>query len=159
VFLLVAGATLLVVGVLGLAFGWASTTTTTRAQGSGEPAASAEQPKAFLAAFVRAVSSGDRAFLLDRMHPAVIERYGTMQCGAYIAELLDPGASLSLVSVTGPSAFAYASDGLSSSIPDTFTFAVDGTLGGRSGARDYHFTLVDGRFRIFGDCGDPVAGS
>ena len=158
-FLLWAGLTLTLVGVLGLAFGWAATETTTRTPGNDTPAAAAEKPEAFLAAFVRAVNTDDQAFLVDRLHPAVIDRYGAAQCQTYVAALVDPDASLGLVDVTGPDDFEYASDGLARSVPDTLTFAVDGTLGGRAGAREYHFALVDGQFRIFADCGDPVASS
>jgi hypothetical protein len=155
------GAALVVVGVLGLVFGWGSTTTTRRSgatAGTGTTASPAETPESFLAAFVSALKAGDRTFLLGRLDPAVIDRYGTAQCQTYLAGFADPNATLRLVGVTGPAPFDYASDGLTRRVAGTYTLSVDGTLQGGTGPRQLHFALVDGHFRFFVDCGTPVAG-
>jgi len=145
----VAGATLLAVGVLGLTFGWGSSASNS----SGSTATrGTETPAAFFSAYVAAVRQGDRTFLMERMHPAVIARYGTTQCQAASAALVDPTISLRLVRASGPSNYDYASSGQSVVVPDTYTFTVTGTAAGHVGARMYHFALVQGRFRIFVDC-------
>ena len=171
VVLIVLGAALMAVGALGLALGWgssdrvrhragsATTTSTTGAPSTATTVAKDELPQTFFDTFVNALRNGDRAFLLERMHPAVIARYGSTQCEAFTAKLLDPAASLRLAQVGAPAAYDYASDGRSISIANTYTFTVDGTVGGNTGSREYHFALVDGRFRIFADCGDPVGAS
>jgi hypothetical protein len=156
--LAVAGAVLTVAGVLGLAFGWASSSTTS-VQSSAPASAATESPQAFLGSFTAALRSGDRSFLFDHLHPAVIARYGAAQCQTFIPKLFDPSASLQVVSVAGPASYDYATDGRSTQIPRTYTITVTGTVAGRSGPRDYHWAMVAGRFRIFADCGDPVAGS
>jgi hypothetical protein len=158
VVLLIVGAVVTVVGVLGLAFGWGSTSTM-RVEGSGTASSRLETPGAFFASFTAAVRSGDRSFLFDRLHPAVIARYGAAQCQVFVAELVDPTASLRLVDVAGPASYDYASDGRSTRVPRTYTFTSQGTAAGRSGTHIYHLAVVDGRFRTFADCGDPVAGS
>lgn len=149
------GLTLIVVGALGLVFGWGSSTTTTRR--ATRP--TAETPQAFLAAFTKAVHDGDRAFLFDRFDDAVIARYGAEQCRSITAQLVDPTADLHLVSVSGPAPFVYSSDGRSVTVPQTFAFRVQGTVRGRLGTREFHFALRQGHFRIFAACGTPVSGS
>jgi hypothetical protein len=152
--LVVAGVALALVGVLGLALGWGSSSATTVTVRS-----SGETPQAFLASFVAALRGGNQSFLFDRLDPAVIARYGTAQCQAYVPELFDPNASLQLVKVTGPATFDYATDGRSTQVQGVYTFTVQGTVAGRTGTRDYHLALVNGRYRIFVDCGTPPAGS
>ena len=177
---MVVGAAMAIVGALGLAFGWGSkaavasrgasavspSSTAARPGTSAAPPSSAlttttvavENPASFLAAYVAALRGGDRTFLFDRMHPVVIARYGATQCQAVTSLLVDPNASLALVSVSGPATFDYASDGRSTPVRDTYTFAVSGTVGGKAGPRQYHFAVVDGRYRTFVDCGTPVPG-
>jgi hypothetical protein len=176
----VVGAAMALVGALGLAFGWGSKavvashgapavspSSTVDSPGTSAAPSSravttttltAENPSSFLAAYVAALRGGDRTFLFDRMHPVVIARYGATQCQAVTSLLVDPNASLALVSVSGPASFDYASDGRSTPVPDTYTFAVNGTVGGKAGPRQYHFALVEGRYRTFVDCGTPVPG-
>jgi hypothetical protein len=101
------------------------------------------------------VRSGDTGFLVDRLHPEVIKRYGRAQCRGFVVELADPTAKLRLGRVTGPTRYEYSTDGMTASVSDTYTFHVTGTAAGTTGPRDYHFALVDGRFRSFADCGTP----
>jgi hypothetical protein len=155
----VLGAAFIVVGVLGLAFGWGSTAPATPRNVATTVAARAEDPQTFLNAFVSALRTNDRSFLFARMHPAVIARYGQAQCEAFTAQPPDPNSTLRLVRVSAPSSYDYASDGRSTRISDVYTFTVEGTVAGATGTHQYHFALVDGRFRYFVDCGDPVPGS
>lgn len=159
------GAVIAMVGVLGLALGWgdssaspaapASSTTTTPTSRSTSSSAKDETPEVFFALFTTAVKSDDAAFLLARAHPVVIARYGQAQCAAFVPQLADPTIDLRIVSVSGPDDFDYASDDLSVIVPDTYTFQLDGTAAGSTGPRDRHFALVDGKFRLFVDCGTP----
>jgi hypothetical protein len=167
--LIVAGVVAIVVGSLGLTFGWGSTdgrpgVPTAESAASGSFAApstttTSEQPAAFLASFVQALRSGDANFLVDRLDPAVIARYGTEQCRASVPRLFDSTAALTLRSTTGPAAFEYVTDGKSAAVQDVYSLEVDGIVGGQSATREYHVALVDGRFLIFFDCGDPLPGA
>jgi hypothetical protein len=160
--LVVGGAAVLVVGVLGLVFGWGSSEGSTAAAGApnGSSAASTtvagEDASTFLAAFAAALRTGNTGFLVARLDPVVTDRYGTAQCESAVAALADPSAQLTLVGVSGPASFDYASDGLSTSVPNVYTFHVTGTLNGSSTTRDYHFARVNGSYRIFLDCGNPL---
>jgi len=166
--LVVGGTALSVVSTLGLILDWgshsarrpaaaASTTSTASTAPTASTAASrSEAPQAFFDRFVAAVRGGDQSFLFGRLHPEVLARYGDAQCRTAAAGLADPAATLRLVNVTGPGTYAYASDGRSKVVADSYTFTADGTASGRTGPRDYHFALVAGSFRIFLDCGTPV---
>jgi hypothetical protein len=157
--LIAIGGAVAVVGLLGLAFGWAASETTSTSGGADRTETTTEQPDPFFAAFVDALRSGDRDFLLERMHNAVIDRYGEAQCREFTAGLVDPAVSLELVDTSGPGLYDYASDGQSQTIADTYTLTADGEVGGEAGEREYHFALEDGHFRIFVDCGDALAES
>ena len=166
--LVVIGVALVIIGVAGATLDWGAddgrTVTTTGSASSSSAAASTsstspEDPQVFFDAFETAVRTGDRAFLFSRLHPAVIERYGEAQCQDSVAQLVDPTVDLHLVSVDGPATFDYATDGLSTPVPNTFVFNVDGTGAGRTGPRQFHLAQVDGMFRSFTDCGSPIATS
>ena len=144
------GAVVALIGVLGLVFDWGSSTTTHVAN---------ETPQAFLPAFVRAERVGDQSFLFARLDAPVLARYGASQCQAAAARLADPSADLRMVSVTGPASYEYATDGLTATVPDTYTVHVTGTLHNQAVTRDVHFALVDHQFRIFTDCGQPLPGA
>jgi hypothetical protein len=160
-----------VIGVVGLLRGWGSTAAgstppvstpsaspvatpiASPSPAAGSAVSTPEDPHAFFDRFTTAVHSGDQAFLADRMHPAVVARYGEAQSRACASRLVDPTEALHLVSVAGPQGYDYVSDGRSTQVSDTYVFHVDGTAAGRSGPRDYHFALVNGQFRLFVACG------
>lgn len=165
------GVIAIVVGSLGLVFRWGSTdrgqsvavaVSESAVAGSfsaPSTTAASEQPGAFLASFVQALRKGDANFLVDRLDPAVIARYGAEQCRASVPRLFDSTAALTLRSTAGPAAFQYATDGKSVTVQDVYTLGVDGVVGGQPATREYHVALVDGRFHIFFDCGDPLPGA
>jgi hypothetical protein len=151
------GSVLTTVGALGLAFGWASSSTTTRpttvqpADASGTPT-TAEGQTAFFAQFVSALRQADTQFLLDRLDPAVLARFSLEQCRSKVNRLLDPNADLRLDSVAGPAPFRYAAGGPATDVSDTYSFTVSGTLHGTSATRVFHFPFAHGRFHVLVDC-------
>ena len=161
--LIVVGSVLSAVSVLGLVLDWGSTDAPSVAASPPHAAATAtpttpvESSSAFFASFVKAIHDGDTTWLLARLHPAVIERYGEAQCRTAVASLRDPTFAVSLSSAGTPSDYVYASDGRSTTVPNTATFDSQGTVQGQaSTTRQYHFALVDGRYRTFLDCGNPL---
>jgi hypothetical protein len=108
---------------------------------------------------VQAERVGDRSLLLARLDPAVLARYGTSQCQDAVGRLADPSAALQMTSVTGPAAYAYTTDGLTATVPNTYTLHVTGTQYSQPVTRDVHFALVNHLFRIFADCGQPLPGA
>lgn len=168
-----AGTVLTVVGIVGLVAHWGTTHATAHSVATSLPPSLSptktvatptattaptrpESPAAFFALFSAAVRTGDTSFLAARIHPAVIARYGTAQCTTALRSLRDPTQQLRLVNTTGPIQYAYVSDGLSSTVTDTYVFHVDGTAAGQTGPRDYHFALEGGTFHLFLDCGTPL---
>jgi hypothetical protein len=151
----VAGAALTVVGVVGLVAHLGTTSAVARTVTTQ----TTEDAHAFFASFTHAIRTGDVAFLTARLDPAVIDRYGSSECGRAVRKLADPTEALRLVGVSGPTTYAYTSDGRTTTVADTYVFHVAGTAGGTTGPRDYHFSLSGGTFHLFLDCGTPVPGS
>jgi len=168
-----AGSALTVVGIVGLVAHWGTTHAVAHPAATPAVVSSAvkstavnrsltptqaqpESPAAFFALFSAAVRTGDTSFLAARVDPAVIARYGAAQCQTALGSLHDPTEQLRLVSTSGPVQYAYVSDGMSATVPDTYVFHVDGTAAGQSGPRAYHFALEHGTFHLFLDCGTPL---
>jgi hypothetical protein len=118
--------------------------------------ASVETPQEFLTMLGDGLALGGNEFMVSRLHPAVIERYGEEQCRQSMVKTPDPAARFDIISVSDPAPYAWATDGLSTDIPDTLTVGVTRTSS--QGATDVaiHITPVDGEFRWFTDCGDPL---
>ena len=112
----------------------------------------------FVAALERAIANGDGAFLRARMHPAVVERYGAAACDAFAAGSHTP-VNFTVQSATPPGVYAWATDGLSRDIPGTNSVNVTGVVDGQSQSATIHVAFVDGLWRWFTDCGDPLPGA
>ncbi len=117
-----------------------------------------ETPEEFFALFAEAIRTGDVEFLLARLHPVVLERYGRQQCRAAVAALAtDPTFDAKVRSTSEAGAYEFTSDGESATVDDTLTVAVTFTTAGDAGRQDAHVAPVDGELRWFTDCGDPIA--
>lgn len=182
--LMIAGAALLVVGLVGR-FALdsddggaaapspspsASVTPISEPTESPEPSASespspeppptvvAETPEAFIALFAEAIRTDDDAFLLARLHPVVLELYGKAQCRRQVASLAgDPSFEARVRGVEGPAPYDYAPDGQSITIEDALTVAVTFTSDAGTSRQDAHVAPVGSELRWFTDCGDPLA--
>jgi hypothetical protein len=114
-----------------------------------DPPSAEELADGLLAAF----QTGDAQYLFDRLHPLVFDRYGERQCRRHINGFApNPGAQWTVVTSSGPAPWSWETDGLSTTVGDTWTVTLDepGT-----GQRDVHFAPADGKWRWFLDCGDP----
>jgi hypothetical protein len=119
------------------------------------PSAAAETVQAFLPLFAAAFRSGDSAFLLAHLHPAVITLYGQQQCETYTGTLTDPTRAYRITSVSAPGTYAYSPDGRSIQVPDVLTVRVRQTAYGQKVSGPIHLAVVDGTVRWFTDCGTP----
>jgi hypothetical protein len=100
-----------------------------------------------------AFQSGETAYLFDRLHPLVFERYGKRQCRRYVKSLPpEPGASWTVQSSSGPAPWAWETDDLTTTVSDTWTVNIEVP---DEGQREVHFTPFEGTWRWFADCGDP----
>lgn len=150
-----------VVGVAGTIGDWGSETTVKTASAvepSPAPDQGPETPEEFLAALAEAARTGDTGFRVERLHPVVIERYGSAACRANLSTA-DPTRAFVVQSVRSKrEAFDYSSDGQSVTIPATVVVDVQSTMNGQTSPTSVHIKKVDGRFTYFVDCGTPATG-
>jgi hypothetical protein len=168
--LLVGGLALAVLCFAGYALGIGETTSTTRAQAaedesatsSSEPSSTTsstvavrtETPDQFLADLQQAERGGDSAFLLARLHPAVIERYGEDVCRSQFAsEPPDPTSTFDVVGIDHTGPWDYTSDGQTTTIPNTVFVLTNRTVHAQPAQQiQVHIAPVDGQQRWFTDC-------
>jgi hypothetical protein len=124
------------------------------ASGKAAPETLAE----FVVALGRALQNHDSAFLRARLHPAVIERYGSAACDAYAAGPRTP-IEFTVESATAPVVYTWTTDGLTRDVPGTNSVDVTSVAEGQSQPATIHVAYVDGTWRWFTDCGDPLPGA
>jgi hypothetical protein len=122
---------------------------------SPSPSPASETVQEFLPLFAAAFRGGDAAFLLARLHPAVITLYGRQQCATYTATLTDATRAYRITSVSAPGTYTYSPDGRSIQVPDVLTVRVRQTAYGQKVTGPIHLAVVDGTVRWFTDCGTP----
>ncbi len=118
--------------------------------------APAAASRLFLDQFAPAVRAGDEAFLYDRLHPAVIERYGEATCRAYAAVFEDAAFELTPIDAAPPAPWDYVSDERTTTIADAWAVLASTVVDGAPVERDFHFAPIGPTIRWFTDCGEPV---
>lgn len=100
------------------------------------------------------ITAGDSQYMFERLHPAVIDRYGEAACHAYVDSIAGHVKQWTVDDVTGPAAWTYTTDALDTLIAAAWTVSVNEPAAEIS-AHDLHVAAVDGRWRWFTDCGEP----
>jgi hypothetical protein len=167
--LLAIGALLLLTGAIGLALTPASRETTRPDSPSSEPTGSptaepteepTEEPvetvEEFVAAFNGAQANGNVRFLLARLHPEVIERYGRPQCREYLREVAGTVRDVEIRRTSELGQAEYATDGESVTVTDAYTLRISFTANGVPTRGRMTLGLIDTEIHWFTDCGDPV---
>jgi hypothetical protein len=114
-----------------------------------DPATAEQFAMDLLAAF----QAGDTQYLFDRLHPLVIERYGSDQCRNYTSGFdPNPETSWTVRNSSGPQSWVWGTDGLSTTVEGTWTVRVRIPDEGR---RAVHFAPFEGTWRWFADCTPP----
>lgn len=167
--LLGVGVATMAVSILGVTFEWGKKTTVSAMKSTtttlkGKPAV--EALGKFTEKWQRAFQSGDVEFLVARLHPAVIERYGEAACRVSInRQAPDPVWKLTVEKVSELGLYEYRSDGHSTMINSAYTVTAFRTSSNQTqgqsgpaagGTSDIHLALVEGKLRWFSDCGDPL---
>jgi len=102
-----------------------------------------------------AQTEGDVEYLMARLHPAVIERYGTRQCRIHIRnDVAGQAVTWEIQGSAEPAPWDYASDGLTTTIDDVTIVTV--LEPPDTEPRELHFAPSDGTWRWFTDCGTPA---
>ena len=161
--MVVAGAALVVVGVAGVLAGGgdgpspaAEGAPVTPASSTPAVTAPDEDVQAFVDGLAAAIRNGDQAFLLARLHPEVLRRYGDAACGARMATFRDPTLQFAVHAVGAPGPYEWATDGRTTTVAATVTVAVTRTQRGTPSETEIHLTRVGREWRWFTDCGDPA---
>jgi hypothetical protein len=118
--------------------------------------------RAFLGRLAAAIQAGTTETLVDELHQAVIDRYGLKACRTELSAVAtDPSYAVEVVSVEGPAAWDYTTDGRTTTIPTALTVnavvtsSVAVSPAPTTVPRVIHLALVDGAIRWFTDCGSP----
>jgi hypothetical protein len=115
-----------------------------------------ETVASFLARWTAAFQTDDSAFLLSRLNPIVIARYGVPACLQAIHRQLDPAEVNVLQSSSGPATWTWVASGRSVQVADVYTAHIDRTFQGQTGPVTFHFALVSGTLTWFDACGTPL---
>ncbi len=124
--------------------------------GSTGPVITIELPDAlsqFIDDLERAFADADTPFLINHLHPVVIDQYGLETCRSSITALtssvfiVNPTAYTELVNWT------LELDGIETLVPDVVEVEY---LTGQGAERTFHVGEIGGEFFYFFDCGDPL---
>lgn len=113
-----------------------------------------ETPEEFLTSLAAAYRTDDVDFLVTRLNPAVIDRFGDEACRANLTFPPDPTAAFTVKAVSAPMPYDYATDTRTTTVPDTLFVDVDQVGGGSTVAVTVHLTPIDGKLTWFRNCGD-----
>lgn len=109
----------------------------------------------FATELAAAINAGDVDYLTERLHPAVIERYGARQCRRFVrTTLAGDEVDWEVLGSSGPAPWPYASDERETVIEDAWAVTVR-QPGADPETSERHFTPADGTWRWFTDCGVP----
>jgi hypothetical protein len=154
-----AGAVLALLGVVGMIAGVGEEVSRVSATEPGPHSVTNEPlsdgPETFALALGKAERDGDVDFRVERLHPAVIERYGEAACRADLDGPPDPTVRFEEPVVDRVGSWDYTSDGETVTIEETFFVNAERYGGGEPG-RDVvlHFAEAEGLLRWFTDCTD-----
>lgn len=102
-----------------------------------------------------ALREGETGYLNDRLHPAVIERYGARTCRGYIDRLVvGPELRWDVLGSSGPEQWSYVTDQIETVVADAWTVSVR-QVDADPERLELHVALSDGTWRWFTDCGTP----
>jgi hypothetical protein len=110
----------------------------------------------FLDELDAAVREGNTDVRLARLNPAVIARYGDEQCRSFLDGQQDTTRRNKVKRVGKPKDYAYVTDNLSATVPDTLPVFVRATINKKKGDRNLNLARVNDQLTYFIDCGDPL---
>ncbi len=120
--------------------------------GTGSP----EDVETFFTVFNSSFVTQDADFLYNQLHPAVLDRYGADQCRAYLESVVTTPLEIANFTVTDFGTWVWERDGVSTTVPDTFTIEGVAIAQGESAETELHLAVrPDGSIGWFTDCGEP----
>jgi len=114
-----------------------------------------EDPEEFVTALIAAQASGDINFLLARLHPEVLTRYGGVDpCQTYLGSVDFP--AITLREIADPAPWDFATDDLVTTVPEAIGVEIQRLVDGETIIQELHIAYSGPELRWFTDCGDPV---
>lgn len=131
-----------------------TTTTTTTVPATTTTTTPPETLEEFVVAYRAALDSDDVAFLLDRLHPRILEIQGEEFCRAWVEREIIVLDNYQLAGeISGPADQMFpAPDGSQFAIADTFSTTVTFTIQGASFESPALFALVESEMFWLGTC-------
>lgn len=118
---------------------------------------STDQVARFFDLYNKAITAGDRAWLLGRLARPVLEIYGTAACREHMGRLIAGKVNIELLQVGQFGSWTFARDGWSYWVDNVVTAPVNVTFNGETQQTESHLALSpEGFLTWFTDCGDPL---
>lgn len=111
---------------------------------------------AFLADFQAAIQTANVAWLLEYLHPTVIDLYGLEQCADDLLGVVPRVVEILPTAVSGKRPWVMDFDDTPVQVPDTYEVAVVYNEGATRTEAVIHLGERFGRLHWFSDCGDPL---
>jgi hypothetical protein len=121
------------------------------------PVASTDGAAELVAHLVAATRDGRADVLLDRLHPAVIERYGVDACRSYLSAAGVFPLDLTAREATAASRWTWETDGVRADVTDVVLVEVSRVINGETVLQELHLARADGSLGWFTDCGEPLS--
>jgi hypothetical protein len=114
-----------------------------------------EDPATFVQALIEAQAAADIEFLLVRLHPAVLDKYGGIApCQTYLAGVTFP--AITLREILPPEAWEYATDDIVVPFANAIGVEVERIVDGQTFIQELHVAYSGAELRWFTDCGAPA---
>lgn len=101
-----------------------------------------------------ALTDGDVAWLVEHLHPAVIDRYGRGPCQEELTAVSGRPIRLQATAIAAPTVWQWETDGLVTQIDDAYRVTVEQTFADQT-TIEAHTVIDQGQVRWFTDCGEP----
>lgn len=117
-----------------------------------------DRVRAFYEALNEAFLTENVEFLVQNLHPAILEVYGVDACRAHFRELLPDPPVVETIGVTGFGSWVLEHDGYTVAIDNAYAVLAEKTVGGQTEQDEVHLALRDdASLGWFADCGEPLA--
>jgi hypothetical protein len=127
--------------------------TTTTSQTTTSTTRPPETIEEFVGLFADALSTGDRAFVLDRLYPDVVDAYPADVCETWVDDEIMALSDYRLTGdLSGPVDKSVTVAGRQMTIRDVYSAPVSFSFGGQSFDSSADFVLVDGIVHWLGMC-------
>lgn len=123
-----------------------------------DPVPEPETPEEFYSRLERAFQEGDVDFMIERLHPEVVELYGEQQCRGFLDG--QPPRTIEVVEIGETEPFDFGQrDDVDLVVDDTLVVTIRQSIEGADEPVESESHIVrtdDNTFRWFTDCGEPV---